>query len=153
MNAKGEPAKGITAEYYKPFFKKMYDAARRKLGPGFFGIWLDNATVHRACADFLTENLVDEVVFQPPSSPDTNHCDTGVFVNMQRMVNQEEPSTKDEIRAAVGKAWKQITPAHLRKVSDRVCKNMATIKDLMGGTSTLRSEFKISRASARFFVF
>ena len=49
------------------------------------------------------------------------------------MVHKEEPTTKDEIRAAVNKAWQQITPAHLRKVSNRVRKNMKTIKALKGG--------------------
>ena len=83
-----------------PFFKKMQEAARRKLDPGFIGIWLDNARVHTACAEYLG-TLFDEVVFQPPSSPDTNHCDAGVFVNMGNKVRGLNVTTEDDIRAAV----------------------------------------------------
>ena len=111
----------------------MHEAARRKLGPGFIGIWLDNAPVHKACAGFLADNLFDEVVFQPPSSPDTNHCDAGVFVNMAQKVHKRRPKNLSEIRAAVAEAWEEIDSRHLRKVSDRVRANMKTIKDLKGG--------------------
>jgi hypothetical protein len=132
-NAKGLPAKGITAEYCKPFFKKMHEAARQKLGHGFIGIWLDNATVHKACAKFLADGLFDEVVFQPPSSPDTNHCDAGVFVNMGQKVHKRRPKTLGAIRVAVAEAWEEIGSRHLRKVSDRVRANMKVIKSLKGG--------------------
>ena len=85
----GYLAKGITAEYLGPFFKKIKRAAQNKLGPGDIGIWLDNATVHRACKPLLGKHF-QPVVFQPPLSPDTNLCDAGVFVNMANMANCEE---------------------------------------------------------------
>jgi len=105
-------AKGITAAYLGPFFKKIKCAARKKLGPGNIGIWLDNATVHKACKPLL-EKLFQPVVFQPPLSPDTNLCDAGVFVNMANMANCEEPNTQEGIRKAAKKAWTKLTPDHL----------------------------------------
>ena len=62
-------------------------------------------------------------------------------------------TTEDDIRAAVRKLWEEeITPEHLRKVSDRVRRNMETVFKLKGGTSTLKAEFEISRARARFLL-
>ena len=108
----GSMAKGITAAYLGPFFKKIKCAARKKLGPGNIGIWLDNATVHKACKPLL-EKLFQPMVFQPPLSPDTNLCDAGVFVNMANMANCEEPNTQEGIRKAAKKAWTKLTPDHL----------------------------------------
>ena len=128
----GSLAKGITTEYLAPFFKKIKRTAQTKLGPGDIGIWLDNATVHKACKPLL-EKLFQPVVFQPPLSPDTNLCDAGVFVNMANMANNEEPNTQEGIRKAAKKAWNKITPAHLKKVSNRVRDNMKMIEKLEGG--------------------
>ena len=121
-----------TTEYLGPFFKKIKRTAQTKLGPGDIGIWLDNATVHKACKPLL-EKLFQPVVFQPPLSPDTNLCDAGVFVNMANMANNEEPNTQEGIRKAAKKTWNKITPAHLKKVSNRVRGNMKMIEKLEGG--------------------
>jgi hypothetical protein len=128
----GSLAKGITAAYLEPFFRKIKRAAKNKLGPGNIGIWLDNATVHKACKPLL-ERLFQPVVFQPPMSPDTNLCDAGVFVNMANLANIEEPNSQEGIRKAAKKAWKKLTPEHLKKVSNRVRDNMKMIEQLEGG--------------------
>jgi hypothetical protein len=142
----GKQAKGITAAYCPEFFKNIKTAARRVLGPGPIGIWLDNAKVHTACKELL-EQLFDEVVFQPPSSPDTNHCDAGCFAHMGNMVHAASPKTKGDICAAVAAAWKQITLALLQRTSARVRRNMAIIKNSRGATGTKRGNFKCPRDS------
>ena len=66
-------------------------------------------------------------------SPDTNLCDAGVFVNMAKLANIEEPNTQEGIRKAAKKAWKKLTSDHLEKVSNRVRNNMKMIEELEGG--------------------
>ena len=52
---------------------------------------------------------------------------------MERRVEAEGAITKAEIRAAVAKAWKELTPEMLGKVAARVRRNMGKIVALKGG--------------------
>ena len=84
----GKPAKGIGVEYFLPFIPKIKVAARKALGPGRIGIWIDNAKVQTAAAARAAfARHFDDVVFQSPSSPEMNLLDAGVFPNMQAKVD------------------------------------------------------------------
>ena len=52
---------------------------------------------------------------------------------MEREVEATGATTAAEIRAAVAKAWKKITPAMCRAISARVRKNMLKVIQLKGG--------------------
>ena len=47
----------------------------------------------------------------PPKGPDTSQCDSGACQWMEEWVEAEFAETPAEIRAAVRKCWKRITPA------------------------------------------
>ena len=58
--------------------KKIAAAARKVMGRGKIGCWLDNAKAHHAkCVVAELEKHFDRVLFQPPSSPDMNMLDSG----------------------------------------------------------------------------
>ena len=42
----GKPARGIGWKFLFPYLKAIYREARRVLGPGPIGIWLDRAPAH-----------------------------------------------------------------------------------------------------------
>ena len=131
----GKPVKGIGAEYFIPFIPKIKAAARKALGPGRIGIWIDNAKAHTAAAARAAfAKHFDNVVFQSPSSPEMNLLDAGVFPNMQAKVDQKNATTTAEIRAAVNLVWEEaITPEHLHNVANRVRRNMKQVESLKGG--------------------
>ena len=52
---------------------------------------------------------------------------------MERAVNDEGAETEDEVRAAVKKAWKKVTPAMCVKKSRTVRTNMGKVIELGGG--------------------
>jgi hypothetical protein len=101
-------AKGVTGPVLAPFIKKIAAAARKVMGPGKIGCWFDNAKAHRAdCVIAELEKHFDRVLFQPPSSPDMNMLDAGVFLHMGRLVQGVGCVTKPEIRAAVKKVLRE----------------------------------------------
>ena len=131
----GKPAKGIGVEYFLPFIQKIKVAARKALGPGRIGMWIDNAKAHTAAAARAAfAKHFDDVVFQSPSSPEMNMLDAGVFPNMQAKVDQKNATTTAEIRAAVNAVWEEaVTPEHLHNVANRVRRNMKQVESLKGG--------------------
>ena len=131
----GMTAKGIGAEYFITFIPKIKAAARKALGPGRIGIWIDNAKAHTAAAARAAfAKHFDDVVFQSPSSPEMNLLDAGVFPNMQAKVDEKNATTTAEIRAAVNAVWEEdITPEHLHNVANRVRRNMKQVESLKGG--------------------
>ena len=128
----GKPAKGIGAEYFIPFIPKIKVAARKALGPGRIGMWIDNAKAHTAAAARAAfAKHFDDAVFQSPSNPEMNLLDAGVFPNMQAKVNLKNATTTAEIRAAVPAVWeKAVTPEHLHNVANRVRRNMKQVESL-----------------------
>ena len=135
LTSSGKPAKGVTGSVLFPYIKKIKDAARQKMGPGPIGIWLDNAKSHTArIVKAEMEKHFDAVVFQPPSSPDVNMLDAGVFPHMGKLVEQKGCVSKEDIRRAVKKVWKSdVTEDHLRRVGDRVRRNIQMVVKLEGG--------------------
>jgi hypothetical protein len=133
----GKPAKGIGWKFLFPFLKLIKKEAVRILGPGPpIGIWLDRAPCHIAkeTQAELLRLFGDNVVLQPPSSPDLNMLDSGVFPNMQRKVNLKGANSIVDIRKAVNAVWDaDITTEHLSKVAGRVRRNLVMIKKLKGG--------------------
>lgn len=118
-----------------PFIKKIAAAARKVMGPGPIGCWLDNAKVHHAkCVVAELKKHFDRVLFQPPSSPDMSMLDAGVFPHMGRLVQGFGCVTKPVIRAAVKKVWKNgVTTGHCGRVGARVRRNMTKCKGCKGG--------------------
>jgi hypothetical protein len=114
--------------------KKIAAAARKVMGRGKIGCWLDNAKAHHAkCVVAELEKHFDRVLFQPPSSPDMNMLDSGVFPHMGRLVQDLGCVTKSEIRAAVRKVWKNgVTKEHCGRVGARVRRNMVQCKGCGG---------------------
>lgn len=133
----GKPAKGIGWKFLFPFLKLIKKEATRILGPGPpIGIWLDRAPAHIAkeTQAELARLFGSNVVLQPPSSPDLNMLDSGVFPNMQRKVNLKGANSIVDIRKAVNAVWDEdITTEHLSKVAGRVRRNLVMIKKLKGG--------------------
>jgi len=135
LTVSGKPAKGVTGPVLAPFIKKIAAAARKVMGPGPIGCWLDNAKAHHAaCVVAELEKHFNRVLFQPPSSPDMNMLDAGVFPHMGRLVQGFGCVTKPEIRAAVKKVWKNgVTTGHCGRVAARVRRNMTKYKGCKGG--------------------
>lgn len=101
-------------------------------------MWCDRAPSHIAkqTKEKLDE-LFDEVVFQPGKSPDTNHCDAGVFPYMER-VQQDSICWEDEddaqkLRSSVHAAYAKVDANFCRRVANRVRRNMKKIIAKDGG--------------------
>ena len=106
----------------------------RTLGPGPISIILDKAPIHTAkVAKEKLEQLFDYVYFQTPKSPDLSMCDAGVFPWMEREQQRRGARSKREIRATVADVWKELKPAMLKKVADRVRRNCLKVVELKGG--------------------
>jgi len=134
---KGTPSKGIGWKFLFPYLQKIKDDSVRVLSPGTpIGIWLDRAPCHvaRETQAELTRLFGKNVVLQPPSSPDLNMLDSGVFPNMQKKVNLRGANSIVDIRKAVNDVWDAaITSEHLSKVASRVRRNLIMMKKLKGG--------------------
>lgn len=130
----GKEATGITAAFLKPILKKVAKDARKLLGPGPIKFLHDKAP---CCQALVAEgdNLGFDggIEMAAGKAPDMSHLDAGVCKVMEDTVEAEGAETADEIRAAVKKAWKKITPAFCERVSKRVFKNMGEVIRLKGG--------------------
>ena len=62
-----------------------------------------------------------------------SHLDAGICPFMEREVEKAGAETPAQIRAAVRKAWKKVTPAMCEKIAKRVRRNMRKVIDQGGG--------------------
>jgi hypothetical protein len=95
---------------------------------------LDNAPSHISkFSKGQIKKYFRDIIYQPPSSPDFNMCDAGVFCNMEAQVNKAGATTIPEIESAVEECWKKITPEFCSSVVARIKKNLAQAIELKGG--------------------
>ena len=130
-----DASKGVRGPFLATIWPKVAAAARKVLGRNApLEIMLDNAPGH--VSKFSKQELSKHfkiVHFQPPSSPDFNMLDAGVFPYLEREMNKQGAKTQEQIRKAVPEIWKKVTPDMCTHVVARVKKNMQTAIELHGG--------------------
>jgi hypothetical protein len=113
--------------------KKSADAAIRLLGPGPVTLVVDRASCHVSKASKVQIDKWFKIQIQPPRSPDFNLLDASVFPTLERECNKSGAVTHEQIKKAVAKIWKLVTPATMEKAVRKVKRNMAKSVELKGG--------------------
>jgi len=130
----GKEAKGITVAFMKPIPKVAKDA-RKVLGSGPIKFLHDKAPCYQAIvAEGDKCGFDGGIEMAAGKAPDMSHLGAGVCKVIEDSVEAEGAGAADEIRAAVKKAWKKITPAFCERVSRRVFKNMGEVIRLKRGS-------------------
>ena len=135
LTKNGAKAKGITADFMKPFLEKVKKDALKLLGPGPLSIEIDRAAAHQALFNdgTLEEFFEAEAVLAAGKAPDMSPLDAGVCPYMERMVEKAGAETAAEIRKAVTKAWSGLNAEICKRIMLRVRRNMQTVMRLKGG--------------------
>ena len=124
----------VDSEFLLPFWEKIHEAAEELLGEGDINIVLDRASCHTSNLTILTlESIFDNVIIQPPKSPDFSLLDAYVFPQLEKKCNEQGALSHDEIDRSVKKAWKTVTHESLQKAVKRVKKNMKECIAQKGG--------------------
>ena len=94
---------------------------------------IDNDGRHhnRELKAFMEENGMLRVNFQPSNSPDLNPIEN-VFHIMKESVRVDAPSTEDELRRSVVKAWETLSADTLRSLFDSMPRRMQQVVDCNG---------------------
>ncbi len=128
-------SRGVGSEYLTQFWPKILRKAQQVLGHKRpLDIMMDNAPSHNSkLSKGEIQKYFRNIIYQPPSSPDFNMCDAGIFGNMETECNKAGASTIPEIEDAVEACWKKITPEFCSSVVGRIKKNLAQAIELKGG--------------------
>jgi hypothetical protein len=124
----------VDSEFLKPFWKKIHDAAVKVMGPGPITIVIDRASCH--VSKFSKAELAKWfaiIGIQPPRSPDFNLLDASVFPTLEKECNKTGAVTHEQIKKAVAKIWKQVTPESMERAVRKVKRNMDKSITLKGG--------------------
>ena len=108
---------------------------RRILGRGKIKFLHDRAPAFQhLCKDAELKALFDGgVKMAAGKAPDMSHLDAGICPFIEKEVEEAGAETPAQIRAAVRKAWKKVTPEMCVKISNRVRRNMQAVIDRKGG--------------------
>ena len=105
------------------------------LGPGPIDFEFDKAGAHKALvADGDIEKIFGgKAYLAAGKAPDMSPLDAGACPYLERVVEQEGAQTKQEIRAAVKRAWKKVDKGVCEGIMKRVRRNMSNVIRLNGG--------------------
>lgn len=135
LTKQGKKAKGITADFMRHILKKVAKKAVKVLGPGPIDVEFDKAGAHKALvADGDIEKIFGgKAYLAAGKAPDMSPLDAGACPYLERVVEQEGAQTKQEIRAAVKRAWKKVDKGVCEGIMKRVRRNMSNVIRLNGG--------------------
>jgi hypothetical protein len=118
----------------KPFWKKIYVAAVKVLGPGPVIIVIDWASCHVSKVSKVEiQKWFADLQIQPSRSPDFNLLDASVFPTLEKECNKSGAATREQIKKAVTSIWKLVTPTSMGKAVRNVKRNMEKSVELKGG--------------------
>lgn len=124
----------VDSTFLLPFWKKIHFAAKKLLGPGVINIVLDRASSHTSkCTQLKLAEIFDNVIVQPPKSPDFNLLDAYVFPQLEKKCNKKGAVSHDEIERAVKAVWKTVTKETMQQAVKRVKTNMGESIGQRGG--------------------
>lgn len=99
-----------------------------------FHLWMDRAPSHTSkVVQAAATRLFRSLILQPGKSPDMNMLDAGVFPTMERRVERLAAKDVESIERAVESVWTALTSETLRKVAQRVRRNLKEVKHRKGG--------------------
>jgi hypothetical protein len=129
----GKLAKGITSGYLVTVLEQIAELARKKLGKGKITYLHDKAPCYMGVVKSGDKCGFDALEVAAGKAPDMSHLDAGFCQFLERAVQADTAQSADEIRKAVAKAWKLVTPKMCQDVSKRVWNNMGEVIRLEGG--------------------
>ena len=132
VTKKGTKGRGMTTALLKPIIDKMLADARKVLGDGLIAAWFYRAPTHMALVTYMKQ-IFDEVVVQPPRSPDLNMEDAALFPYMERKQQEAGGLSKAQIKASTELAYSKITPEICRRACAAVRRNINHVITLHGG--------------------
>ena len=124
----------VDSEFMKPFWKKIYVAAVKVLGPGPITIVIDRASCHVSkVSKAEIQKWFADIQIQPPRSPDFNLLDASVFPTLEKECNKSGAVSHEQIKKAVASIWNLVTPTSMGKAVRKVKRNMEKSVELKGG--------------------